>query len=93
MGPQLRVDLKTETWRWCQEIAYPPFAFLFVIASNKANPGLGLMMHDWTTLALMKNSTLPVLSNLVLDGVHIRGTTVRKQLLLRNDELMVNHIP
>ena len=50
MGPQLRVDLKTETWRWCQEIAYPPFAFLFVIASNKANPGLGLMMHDWTTL-------------------------------------------
>ena len=50
-GPQLRVNVESGTWRWCQEIAYPPFAFLMVIASNKEKPGLGLMIGDWTTFA------------------------------------------
>src|SRR3990167_6592028 len=35
MGPQLKVDFKTKTWIWCQEIAFPPFAFLLVLESNK----------------------------------------------------------
>jgi len=50
-GPQLRVDMKTATWRWVQEIAYPPFSFQLVIASNNDDPGLGLMMNEWTLLA------------------------------------------
>jgi NADPH:quinone reductase-like Zn-dependent oxidoreductase len=50
-GPQLRVDTETGVWRWCLEIAYPPFAFLMVIASNSDNPGLGVMMGDWTMLS------------------------------------------
>jgi hypothetical protein len=49
-GPQLMVNVKEGIWRWCQEIAYPPFAFLLVIASNKKDPGLGLMMGDWTSI-------------------------------------------
>lgn len=53
-GPQLRVDQKTETWRWCQEIAFPPFAFLLVIASNKKEPGIGLMINDFSVLTPVK---------------------------------------
>ena len=49
-GPQLRVDAKTLTWRWVQEIAYPPFAFQLVLASNKPQPGLGLLIDDFTIL-------------------------------------------
>lgn len=47
-GPQLRVDKKTKTWRWLIEIAYPPFAFLMVIASNSKEPGLGLLIDNMT---------------------------------------------
>lgn len=50
IGPQLMVSVKDGVWRWCQEIAYPPFAFLLVVASNKEEPGLGLMMSEWTEL-------------------------------------------
>jgi len=50
-GPQLKVNVKTKTWMWCQEMAFPPFAFLFVLASNKENAGTGLMIGDFTTLA------------------------------------------
>lgn len=50
MGPQLIVSTKTNTWRWCQEIAFPPFAFLLVIASNDKKPGLGLLLDDMTIL-------------------------------------------
>ena len=46
-GPQLKIDLSEGTWRWIMELAYPPFAFLLVLASNVDNPGLGLMMNDW----------------------------------------------
>ncbi len=51
MGPQLSVDMKTLTWRWCQEIAFPPFAFLFVIASNIKEPGLGLLIDKFTAIS------------------------------------------
>ncbi len=50
-GPQLHIDAKTETWRWVQEIAYPPFAFQLVIASNKKDPGLGLLIDNFTELS------------------------------------------
>lgn len=49
-GPQLRVDYKTGIWRWCQEIAFPPFAFQLIIASNSTEPGLGLLINDFTTI-------------------------------------------
>jgi len=29
------------------EMAYPPFAFMLVIASNVAEPGLGLLMNEF----------------------------------------------
>ena len=51
IGPQLKVDVKTGTWRWYQEIAFPPFAFLLVLASNKEKAGTGLMISEFTTLA------------------------------------------
>ena len=35
----------------CQEIAFPPFAFLLVVASNKKKPGEGLLIDEFTTLA------------------------------------------
>ncbi len=47
-GPQLRVDKKTGIWRWCQEIAFPPFAFMMVIASNSKKPGEGLLINNMT---------------------------------------------
>lgn len=47
MGPQLKIEPQTNSWRWLMEMAYPPFAFLFVLASNLSNPGTGLMMTDW----------------------------------------------
>jgi len=47
-GPQLRVDAKTGIWRWFQEIAFPPFAFLMVVASNSKEPGLGLLINRMT---------------------------------------------
>lgn len=49
-GPQLKIDANTLTWRWVQEIAYPPFAFQFVIASNNPQPGLGLLIDNFTML-------------------------------------------
>jgi hypothetical protein len=51
MGPQLKIDFKTKTWIWCQEIAFPPFAFLLVLESNKEKAGSGLMIGEFTTLA------------------------------------------
>jgi hypothetical protein len=36
------------------ELAFPPFSFLCVIASNVKEPGIGLMMNDWTTEDLGK---------------------------------------
>jgi hypothetical protein len=50
-GPQLRIDAKTLIWRWVQEIAYPPFAFQFVIASNDPQPGLGLLIDNFAILS------------------------------------------
>ena len=49
-GPQLRIDSNEGSWRWVQEMAYPPFSFYLVIASNIDQPGLGLMVGDWTML-------------------------------------------
>jgi hypothetical protein len=51
MGPQLKIDFKTKTWVWCQEIAFPPFAFLLILKSNKKHAGTGLMIGEFTTLA------------------------------------------
>ena len=51
MGPQLSVDAKTGVWRWCQELAFPPFAFLLVVASNDKEPGLGLLINNMTTVS------------------------------------------
>lgn len=50
-GPQLKVSQKTKIWRWVQEIAFPPFAFFLVIASNMKEPGVGLMMNEMTLLS------------------------------------------
>jgi hypothetical protein len=36
------------------ELAFPPLSFLCVIASNVSEPGIGLMMNDWTTEDLSK---------------------------------------
>ena len=47
-GPSLLVDPNVNEWRWLMEMAYPPFSFLCVIGSNVAEPGIGLMMNDWT---------------------------------------------
>ncbi len=51
VGPQLVVEVKTGTWKWCQEIAFPPFAFLLILASNKEDAGTGLMIGEFTMLA------------------------------------------
>jgi hypothetical protein len=45
-GPQLCIDVTNQAWRWVIELAYPPFAFTLVLASNLSEPGLGLMMSD-----------------------------------------------
>lgn len=50
-GPQLRVDTKTGIWRWIQELAFPPFAFQLIVASNTKEPGVGLLIDNFTTLA------------------------------------------
>jgi len=50
-GPQLQIDTKTKIWRWVEEIAYPPFAFQLMIASNRKDPGLGLLIDNFTTLS------------------------------------------
>lgn len=50
-GPQLVIDQKTKTWRWVQEIAFPPFAFYFIVASNKNESGKGLMLNEMTLLS------------------------------------------
>ncbi|HUW21933.1 MAG TPA: hypothetical protein VMW41_04700 [Candidatus Bathyarchaeia archaeon] len=50
-GPQLRIDTKLKIWRWVEEIAYPPFAFQLMLASNKSDPGLGLLIDNFTTLS------------------------------------------
>lgn len=47
VGPTLQVTPDEGAWRWLMEMAYPPFAFLLVVASNIDNAGLGLMMADW----------------------------------------------
>lgn len=54
-GPQLILNAKTEKWRWCQELAFPPFSFLLVMASNEKKPGLGLMIGDWCQLLQIGN--------------------------------------
>ena len=48
MGPQLKIDFKTGTWVWCQEIAFPPFAFLLILDSNTEKAGTGLMIGEFT---------------------------------------------
>lgn len=50
-GPQMRIDLKNEVWRWCQEIAFPPFAFQLIISSNIKDSGLGLLIDNFTKVA------------------------------------------
>lgn len=50
VGPSLMVDPDAGEWRWMMEMAYPPFAFILVLASNVAEPGLGLLMNDFVTL-------------------------------------------
>jgi hypothetical protein len=57
-GPQLLVDMRIQTWRWLQEIAFPPFAFLFIIASNNKEPGLGLLIDDMTTVSPNKRQSI-----------------------------------
>lgn len=50
-GPQLKIDIKEKVWRWVEEVAYPPLAFQLVIASNKKDPGLGLLIDNFTTIS------------------------------------------
>jgi hypothetical protein len=47
MGPQMKVEPSTGSWRWLMEMAYPPFAFVLVLDSSLENPGMGLLMTDW----------------------------------------------
>lgn len=47
MGPQLKIEPSSNSWRWLMEMAFPPFAFLLVLDSNLADPGRGLLMTDW----------------------------------------------
>jgi hypothetical protein len=47
MGPTMKVEPSTQSWRWLMEMAYPPFAFVMVLDSNLDDPGMGLMMNDW----------------------------------------------
>jgi hypothetical protein len=47
MGPTMKVEPTTRSWRWLMEMAYPPFAFLMILDSNLDDPGTGLMMTDW----------------------------------------------
>jgi len=54
MGPQLKIDVKTGIWIWCQEIAFPPFSFLLVLDSNKELAGTGLMIGEFTMLPTEK---------------------------------------
>ncbi len=48
-GPQFEINLEQKSWRWVMEIAYPPFAFALVLASNVKEPLDGIIMNDWTT--------------------------------------------
>lgn len=48
IGPQLQVEPDKGEWRWLIELAYLPFAFLCVIASNVKEPQVGFVMNNWT---------------------------------------------
>jgi hypothetical protein len=49
-GPILELDMQLKAWRWVIEVAFPPFAFLMVIASNNRPSGRGFIMNDWSQL-------------------------------------------
>lgn len=51
VGPSLIVDPDAGEWRWVMEMAFPPFAFMLVLKSNVAEPGLGLLMNAFVGLA------------------------------------------
>jgi hypothetical protein len=55
-GPALKLDLNNRTWQWVMEIAYPPFAFLLVLASSKAELLDGTVMNEWP----LKTPTEPI---------------------------------
>ena len=48
-GPTVLVEPEAGQWRWLMELAFPPFSFLCVIASNVKESGIGLMMNEWTS--------------------------------------------
>ncbi len=48
VGPQLKVDVKTMTWQWVMEMAYPPFAFQMVLASSTKATLNGIVMNEWS---------------------------------------------
>lgn len=47
-GPQLRVNIEENSWEWLMEMAFPPLAFILVLASSKPHPLHGLVMNEWT---------------------------------------------
>ncbi len=58
VGPTVMVEPERGEWRWLMELAFPPFTFLCVIASNVKDPGIGLMMNEWTSLDLTERKRL-----------------------------------
>lgn len=45
-GPQLVIDVGESLWQWVMEIAYPPYSFLLVLASNKHETLNGAVMNE-----------------------------------------------
>lgn len=45
-GPQLLVDVADGLWQWVMEVAYPPYSFLLVLSSNKAESLSGAVMNE-----------------------------------------------
>jgi hypothetical protein len=45
-GPQLLIDASDGLWQWVMEVAYPPYSFLLVLCSNKAESLNGAIMNE-----------------------------------------------
>ncbi|MBK9387396.1 MAG: hypothetical protein IPN34_21485 [Planctomycetes bacterium] len=50
VGPTFSYDAQRNKWAWIMEVAYPPFAFKLVLASDEEEPDLGLVLNPFTEL-------------------------------------------
>ena len=53
-GPQLAADFDSDEWEWVMELAHPPFAFKMILATNHAEPYVGLDLAPLTAVEVTR---------------------------------------